>query len=253
MNTNMKTSSNPKTDRYLKKYYLLKPVNQLAGGVGRSETFVTCRLRQLGLCRPLELIEKFKQMGRVKPGSVPPNKGLPQKEWLSKAGRKKVRKTQFKKGSLPHNTKSDYEISVRKDNRGVEYQHIRVSLAKWIPLHRYNWELSHGKIPAKMKLVFKDGDTMNAAIENLEILTPGQLMERNSWHRYPEEIGKAIQLRGALNRQINKHLKKLKDEKQNNRPAGSYVRGAGKTGERRIKQRRPGKRNKPRKGNLRGR
>lgn len=209
----MKTSSTPKIDRYLKKYYLVKPVNQLAAGTQKSETFIKCRLRQLNLVRPPELIEQFKRMGRIKPGAVPPNKGKKRSEWLSKAGIRKVKKTQFKKGNCPHNTKSDFEIVVRADSRGVKYQHIRVALGKWIPLHRYNWEKVNGKIPAKMKLVFKDGDTMNCDVPNLELLTPADLLRRNSWHNYPEELGKIIQLQGALTRQINKHSKKFKNEK----------------------------------------
>jgi hypothetical protein len=209
----MRSAATPKIDKYLIKHYLHKPVRQIALKIGRSETFVVRRLRALGLVRPPEVIERNKQAGRRKPGEVPPNKGKRQKEWMSARGRKKVKASQFKKGNLPHNTRSDFDIVIRRDSSGHDYQHIRVSLSKWIPLHRYNWERVHGKIPPKMKLVFKDGNTMNCAVNNLELLTAAELMKRNSWHNYPEELGRAIQLRGALNRQINKHLKRIKNEK----------------------------------------
>lgn len=209
----MKTSSTSKTDRYLKKYYLSKAINKLASDVGRSETFVNTRLRQLGLVRPPEVIERFKQLGRRKIGNVPPNKGKKQKEWMSRAGRKRIKATQFKLGHLPHNTRTDFEIAIRNDSSGHKYQYIRVALGKWVPLHRYNWEKAKGKIRGNLKLVFKDGNTMNCEVQNLELLTPAQLMERNSWYRYPTELGKIIQLQGALTRQINKHSKRLKNEK----------------------------------------
>lgn len=211
----MRTSSTPAIDRFLKRNYLRQPLSQLAIATAKSETFIKTRLRQLDLVRPTELIEKFKKSGLMKPGNAPANKGKRQCEWMSKAGRRKVKRTQFKKGGIPRNTKADFDISVRTDNRGTKYQFIRVTLGKWVPLHRFNWEKAYGRIPSKLKLVFKDGDTMNCDIKNLELLTPGQLLERNSWHNYPAELGKAVQLRGALNRQINKHLKRLKNEKQN--------------------------------------
>jgi hypothetical protein len=64
-----------------------------------------------------------------------------------------------------------------------------------------------------MKVAFMDRNTMNCNVANLEILTSAELLKRNSLHNYPIPIARAIQLRGALNRQINKHLKRLKNEK----------------------------------------
>lgn len=208
-----RTTSNPKTDRYLKMHYLKVPVKALAIKVGRSSTFVRLRLRQLGLIIPGEIIEQRRLASRIRPGNVSFNKGLKQSEFMSPAAIRRTKVTRFKKGRVPHNTKRDLAITVRTDNRGVKIKHIRISLSKWMPLHRYNWERVNGKIPPKMKLVFKDHDTMNCDVGNLELLTPGQLMKRNSYHNYPEPIAKVIQLGGALTRQINKHLKKLKNEK----------------------------------------
>jgi hypothetical protein len=41
--------------------------------------------------------------------------------------------------------------------------------------------------------------------EKLELVTHAELMRRNSYHtRYPKDLGLVIQMRGALNRKINR-------------------------------------------------
>lgn len=202
-------------DQFLKENYLTMPVKRMSKALGRADTVARQRLKLLGLVVPPDVIEKFTGLSRFKKGSVPASKGKKQTEYMSNEAIERTKATRFKKGQLPHNTKTDFEISVRLDNRGVKYKWIRIGFASWIPLHRYNWERVHGRIPYKLKLIFKDGDTMNCEINNLELLTSAQLMKRNSFHNYPKPIANTIQLRGALNRQINKHLKKLRNEKQN--------------------------------------
>ncbi len=50
------------------------------------------------------------------------------------------------------------------------------------------------------------------AIENLELVARSELMRRNSYHtRYPKEIGRAIHLRGALVRRINRLERERED------------------------------------------
>lgn len=196
-------------DRFLRNNYLTIPAKRMAKMLGRTEGTARQRIKLLGIMIPPEIIEKFKVESRFKKGSQPPNKGRRQTDYMSAGSIARTKATMFKKGNLPHNTKSDMEISVRPDNRGVKYKFIRISKANWIALHRYNWQQVHGKIPAKMKLIFKDGNTMNCEINNLELLTSAQLMKRNSVHNYPAPIASAMQLRGALNRQINKHLKRI--------------------------------------------
>lgn len=181
--------------------------------LGRFEGTARQRMKLLGIIVPPEIIEKFKKESYFSKGDVPLNKGRKQIEYMSAAAIKKTKKTRFKKGQLPHNTKQDLQITIRPDKRGVKYQFIRVSLNNWVPLHRYNWEKDHGKIAPKMKLIFKDGDTMNCDIGNLELITNADLMKRNSYHNYGKEIASTIQLRGVITRQINKHIKILQNEK----------------------------------------
>lgn len=200
----------PKEDKFLWNNYMAIPAKRMAKMLNRCEGTARQRMKKLGITVPPEIIEKFKQGSYIKKGNVPLNKGKKLTDYVSQESIERMKGTQFKKGQLPQNTKTDLSISIRTDNRGVRNKFIRISLSKWIPLHRYNWEKENGKIPAKQKLIFKDGNTMNCEIDNLELLTSAELMRRNSFHNnYPKEICLAIQLQGVLNRQINKHLKKL--------------------------------------------
>jgi AcrR family transcriptional regulator len=77
----------------------------------------------------------------------------------------------------------------------------------WRWIHHLVWEAAGRDIPPGHALVFRDGDKRNAAIDNLELITRAELMARNSVHRYPEHIVRAVQAVGALNRQINRRAR----------------------------------------------
>jgi hypothetical protein len=193
--------------KFLKENYLAMPVKRMATRLGRSHTFVQLRLKALGLVVPREIIEKWITESRIKKGDAPPNKGRKMAEYMSAAAIRASKKTRFKKHHLPHNTRYDGCVTIRTDNRGVKYKFIRCSKNNWIPLQRYIWEQKKGPIPKGGKIVFKDKNPMNLKISNLKLVTSKQLMKLNSLHNYPKPVAELIQLRGALNRQINKRLK----------------------------------------------
>lgn len=204
----------PEEDQFLRDNYLKVPANQLSRLLGRAKSAARQRMAILGLVVPRDVVKQFADESRIKPGNISHNKGKRQAEYMTQEAIERTTATRFNRGHLPHNTKIDLEISIRTDKRGVKYKHIRVALAKWIPLHRYNWEQVHGPVPRKMNLIFIDGNTMNCGLDNLQLLTNKELMLRNTVHNLPKELANTVQLRGALNRQINKHLKKLNNEKQ---------------------------------------
>ena len=204
-----RTTFTLKEDRYIKANYLTMPVKRIGENLKRSYTGIMCRLRQMGLEIPAAIRERNKQESQIQAGSIPANKGLKQTEWMSRKAINKSKVSRFKAGQLPHNTKSDMAVTIREDKRGVQYKHIRIAVGKWTPLHRYNWMQVNGPIPPKMKLTFKDGDTMNCSVENILCMTPGELMKHNSYHNYPKPVALMVQLRGALNRKINRKLKQL--------------------------------------------
>jgi len=134
---------------------------------------------------------------------VPHNKG---KKGISYPGSEA---TQFKKGNKSLNWKPIGTERFSKEG----YVQVKISCTgysprDYVPIHILVWELHHGAVPPKHHVAFKDGNKQNIVIENLELVSFVEMMKRNSYHNnYPKEIAKVIQLRGAINRQINKRKK----------------------------------------------
>jgi hypothetical protein len=85
----------------------------------------------------------------------------------------------------------------------------------WVHVHRQVWIEANGPLPAGHIVVFRVGRRTSdlAAItpDAVEAITRAELMRRNTYHRYGPEIAKVYQLRGAINRQINKRMKEAAD------------------------------------------
>lgn len=118
---------------------------------------------------------------------------------------------EFKRVSIPKGTKPACTKPVGSITLGSDgYQVIKVDGEKraWALLHREVWRQAHGSYPKRGEaLVFKDGNKLNCSPDNLELISRKELMSRNSYHNYPPEIAKTIQLIGVLNRRINNHGK----------------------------------------------
>jgi hypothetical protein len=114
--------------------------------------------------------------------------------------------TQFKLGHIPHNTKENGATRLSKDG----YLEIRTSVGCYEFVHRLVWIKHHGEIPPGYAVVFKDGNPMNLKISNLECISRSELMKRNSFLRYPEDVRKLIRVKAVLTRVINQ--KKESDE-----------------------------------------
>jgi hypothetical protein len=140
---------------------------------------------------------------RYTKGSTPFNKGRKMAEYVSQESIDKIQKTTFKKGNLPHNTLSDGAVTLRRDKTGVSYYYYRISKAKWMPYHHKLWIDVHGEIPKGYIVVFKDRNTLNCKIENLELITRQENMQRNSIQRYPNEIRQTIKTLTKLKKTIN--------------------------------------------------
>lgn len=117
--------------------------------------------------------------------------------------------TRFKKGMMPHNWRpvgstrinSEGFLDIKIDDRAK-------GANAWTAIHRLNWIAVHGPIPKGLVLRFKDGNHRNTLVENLELVTRAEHLNRN-WHgRVPLEIRQITQLRGAITRQINKRTKR---------------------------------------------
>ena len=185
---------------YIKKNFDRSSYRELADGLGRTRLSVKCKCYNLGLKKMMGNPD-LKELGkpyRFKKGHISHNKG----QKVSKRVYNLMKPTMFKKGNLPHNTKPVGTISIRKDSDHRGYKYIKIAVHKWVLLHRHIWTEAHGDIPADCILRFKDGDTHNCDLDNLELVTKEKNMILNSIQNYPENIICAIRASHKLDRTI---------------------------------------------------
>lgn len=218
--TTGRTSATPEQDEFIKANYLTMPIKRMETVMGRTQTFIRTRMQQLNLVIPPELTEQRKIDSRIKKGTVPPNKGKKQSEYMSAEAIAKTVATRYKKGNIPGNTfAEDGVISIRTDRHkkrtnGKPYKYIRLKLGVWYPLHQHNWNMKHGKPPKGHCLWCIDGNTLNCEPDNWELITRKENMRRNSIVNLPPELRESINAVAQLNRKINK-LKRQYDTEQN--------------------------------------
>lgn len=115
-----------------------------------------------------------------------------------------TQKTQFKKGNKPHNY---LPIGSESEREGYLYRkvsdHRKPSNKNWKQVHIIVWEQHYGEVPETHRVAFKDGDSKNIIIDNLELIDTRELMSRNTILRYPPELKQAIRLTAKLRRTIN--------------------------------------------------
>lgn len=150
---------------------------------------------------------------RFKPGDVPFTKGKKQLEFMSEEAIERTKASRFQKGSLPHNTKFNGAVSIRKDKKsGRKYKWIRVNQNEWHMLHIVVWRESNGDVPSDHLICFKDNNPMNCDLTNLECIPKEDHMKKNTIHRFPEDLKEVI----YLTTRLKIKLKKLNDGKEQN-------------------------------------
>lgn len=140
-------------------------------------SFLTLTDKQIGekLGRTAASIQNFrKRNGWRKPkgfatGHKPWNTGKPVR--LNPAG-------EFRKGNTPPNSKQEGAISVMAVSSG-RYYHIKLN-GEWVRLHRHMWQQAHGPIPAGYIVTFRNGDTLDCRMDNLECISRGEAIQRRS-------------------------------------------------------------------------
>lgn len=200
-------------DAKLRREYPHTSTKQLARKLRRTLSAVYGRVDKLGLAkdsdyqlRQLRCLGKRLQTSgaphRYPKGHVPANKGLRRPGWAP--GR--MRETQFKKGEVSFKWKpvgatrtiDGYLYVKTSDIRNVTWRR------NWRLVHVVLWEGRHGRIPARHALTFVNGDRADIRLENLELISRRELMARNTVHNLPKPLAEVIQLKGAVQRQINK-------------------------------------------------
>jgi hypothetical protein len=124
--------------------------------------------------------------GRIRPGTIPPNKGV--------KGIHCSPSTEFKKGSIPVNHR--IVGSTRVDVDGYTWVKV-LEPNKWQLLHRIIWEEKHGTIPPRHAVIFSDGNRGNLDIDNLLLISQEELAVMNKNHLFSDnreltEAGKLI-------------------------------------------------------------
>lgn len=203
----------PEEIEYLMLHFPHENTQVVADQLGRSYSSVAGKASALGLKKSEAFKSDSNKTGhinllrtgagnRYEKGHVPMNKGRRQTDYMTPEAIARTAATRFQKGRLPHNTLEDGAISIR-NSKGFAYQWIRVRLGVWKLLHRVVWEREKGSIPKGYNVQFKDGNTLNCALDNLELVKRGENMRRNTIHRYPPELKTAIRRLGKLKKATN--------------------------------------------------
>jgi hypothetical protein len=154
---------------YILQNYATQSQSQIAENLGVPKHTVKNFARYMGLRKDPNPSGRFQKGGKAW------NKGT----HFNPPG---SHKGHFKKGHLPHNTKDgDGVITTRHlgSKKNPPYKYIRLGLGKWRELHRHLWEEAHGPIPRDHMVVFRNGDTLDCRLENLELITRGENAKRN--------------------------------------------------------------------------
>ena len=163
----------------------------------RSELSIKNQAATYGWHKSPEYMEQ--KPGCFKPGLVPWNKGTN----YSAPGSERTR---FKKGECPANWQPIGSERVTQDG----YLQRKMTDTgypprDWVPVSHIEWEKHNGRpVPKGHAVVFRDGNDRNFAPANLELISRADLMRRNSYLNLPPELAQIVQLRGALNRKINR-------------------------------------------------
>lgn len=203
--------------RSLARLYPDHSAADIAERLGVSVAIVYARAHSMGL-KKSEAFQSSPASGRMRPGStlgtatrfkagsVPPNKGLRRPGWAP--GR--MAETQFKKGraaSEAHNYLPIGSERLSEDGyleRKVTDDPALVPARRWVAVHRLLWIEVNGSIPDGHLVEFRDGDKTHIAIDNLELVSRVEHMRRHTVHNLPPELAQVVQLKGALQRRINK-------------------------------------------------
>lgn len=193
----------PEENAKLKELYPNKPNSELAEIFGVSIYQIKGKAQRMGLRKSDHHMERS-SLGRFAKGMTPWNKGL---SYMPKNSG-----TRFQKGNRPHTWKPIGTIANRsgRDNEWV----IKVSdtgdkTTDWRPLGEYVWAQAGFEPPTPNEVIrFKDGHKAKSpscyTIDRLEKITRAENMERNTIHRYPEELKGTMRMLGRLKKEIEK-------------------------------------------------
>jgi len=148
---------------------------------------------------------------RFKPGHTTWNKGM---KGLQYAG---SQATQFKRGQRSHTWQplGSYRICMGNLERKVN-DLPGPNNVRWHPVHRIVWEAANGSVPAGCICVFKPGrhtQVLNEiTLDRIEVITRAENAQRNHPRTRHPELGRLVQLKGAITRQVNRIAREAREQ-----------------------------------------
>jgi hypothetical protein len=203
----------PEEDEIIRRLWPVNTGADVGALIERTPSSVDNRAQKLGLRKDPAYV--VANSARFRAGQDAWNRGVKG----STGNHPNTRRTQFKKGELQGAARHNYVPigSHRISKDGYLEQKVTDDPAlyparRWVAVHRLVWEAVNGPVPPGHAVVFRPGRHTNEAAaitaDGLELVSRGDLMRRNSYHtRYPKEVAQLIQLRGALNRKLNRRQK----------------------------------------------
>lgn len=169
---------------------------------------------------------KTGRTGRFEKGHVSANKG---KRCPEGAGGRhpNARKTQFRKGALPHNHRGPGHESLGDDGYiwiVTDQRNPWTGAATWrIHKHRWLWEQQHGPVPEGHVLKSLDGNRLNADPSNWEAVPQGLLPRLNGksgrdYDRAPDELKPTIMAVAKLEHAARSRRRADKKQSQERTP-----------------------------------
>lgn len=202
----------------LTELYADTPMPELVRLFGRARCAIYGKASMLGLARSEEFMASEHACRlraednpgiehRFKAGQTPWNKGL-----SFDCGGRSV-ETRFAPGSMPHNNVPVGTERVTDD--GIRQRKVRddgPAHRRWKSVHSLIWEEAHGEIPPGHLVVFRDRNTKNIQLDNLELVSRAENMRRNTIHRYPPELKSTIRQLSKLKRAISEVAHEKQDD-----------------------------------------
>ena len=109
----------------------------------------------------------------------------------------------FKKGHISANSAPIGTEDVRDGYLYVKIQNGHKN-KNWKQKSHIVWEAAHGPVPEGMKIIFLDGDPMNCSLDNLELVSQGELSTMNLYYKLSKDkdINRAVLGMAKLKRAI---------------------------------------------------
>lgn len=153
---------------------------------------------------------------QFKPGLVPWNKGT----HYQAGGRSAL--TRFKRGQKPHTTMPVGSLRIAQYHRGWVLERKTSETPgpnhmRWTPVSRLVWEEKHGPVPAGHIVVFRTPALRTTVLEEitvdkLECITRAEHARRNHPRSKSPELARLVQLKGAINRQVNRIRREAQEQ-----------------------------------------